>query len=34
MEWYEATLFLLGTVLGLMLLGLPKRIEWYGSMGY
>ena len=31
MEWYEATLFLLATVLGLMLLGLPVAIAFIGA---
>ena len=31
MEWYEATLFLLGTVLALMLIGLPVAIAFIGA---
>ena len=31
MEWYEATLFLLGTVLALMLVGLPVAIAFIGA---
>ena len=31
MEWYEATLFLLGTVLALMLIGLPVAIAFIGD---
>ena len=31
MEWYEATFFLLGSVLGLMILGLPVAIAFIGA---
>ena len=31
MEWYEATLFLLGAVLALMLIGLPVAIAFIGA---
>ena len=31
LEWYYATFFLLGSVLGLMLLGMPVAISFIGA---
>ena len=31
MEWYHATFFLLGSVLGLMLIGMPVAIAFIGA---